>query len=115
MEPSRSVAVRLLAYRAFAYLTGVMLFLLVFVAIPIDWFAGDHQPVAVLGMLHGFLYMGYILATLILAERCRWKPLYAVLVLLAGTIPLASFVAERKVTRNVRERSAVAGPPRSVT
>ena len=50
-------------------------------------------------MLHGFLYMAYIVCTLILAERCRWRPLDAVVILLAGTIPVASFVAERQVTR----------------
>ncbi len=44
-----------------------------------------------------------------LAERCRWRPLDAVVILLAGTIPIASFVAERQVTRRVREGRAVLG------
>jgi integral membrane protein len=53
--------------------------------------------------------MAYIVCTLILAERCRWRPLDAVVILLAGTIPIASFVAERQVTRRVREGRAVLG------
>ena len=40
--------------------------------------------------------------TLLLAERARWKPLDAVVVALAGTIPIASFVAERRVTARVQ-------------
>ena len=60
-------------------------------------------------MLHGFFYMAYIVCTLILAERCRWRPLEAVVILLAGTIPVASFVAERQVTRQVRAGRAVLG------
>jgi integral membrane protein len=60
-------------------------------------------------MMHGFLYMAYIVCTLILAERCRWRPLDAVVILLAGTIPIASFVAERQVLRRVREGRAVLG------
>ncbi len=93
---------RLLAYRIFAYATGVLLVLLVFVAVPLDRFGGDHRGVAIIGPIHGFLYMGYIVATLLLADRLRWRPLRAALILLAGTVPIASFVAERNVTRQVR-------------
>jgi integral membrane protein len=56
----------------------------------------------VVGVAHGFLYMAYILLTLLLAERARWKPLDALLIALAGTIPIASFIAERRVTARVR-------------
>ena len=48
------------------------------------------------------------------AERCRWRPLDAVVILLAGTIPIASFVAERQVTRRVREGRAVVTMNREV-
>jgi len=68
---------------------------------------GDGILVTTIGPVHGFLYMGYIVATLMLAERCRWEPKKAVLVLLAGTVPAASFVAERRVTREVRALLAV--------
>jgi integral membrane protein len=90
-------------YRIAAWVTGVGLLVLVFVAMPLKYFFDTPGPVAVVGMLHGFLYMAYILLTLILAERARWKPLDAVVVALAGTIPIASFVAERRVTHRVRE------------
>ena len=76
--------------------------MLVFIAMPLKYFFGEPRPVALVGMMHGFLYMAYIVCTLILAERCRWRPLDAVVILLAGTIPIASFVAERQVTRRVR-------------
>lgn len=99
-------AVALTAYRVMAYITGIGLVLLVCVALPFEWITGDHRPVAIVGMLHGFFYMGYVIATLVLAERYRWKPVRAMLIALAGTIPFVSFVAERKVTRLVRELSA---------
>ena len=97
------------AYRVAAWVTGIGLVILVFVAMPLKYFFGEPRPVALVGMLHGFLYMAYIVCTLILAERCRWRPLDAVVILLAGTIPIASFVAERQVTRRVREGRAVLG------
>ena len=104
-----SIATALRNYRVAAWVTGIGLLVLVFVAMPLKYFLGEPRPVAVVGMLHGFLYMVYIVCTLILAERCRWRPLEAVVILLAGTIPIASFVAERQVTRRVREGRAVLG------
>ena len=100
------------AYRVAAWVTGIGLVILVFVAMPLKYFFGQPLLVAIVGMAHGFLYMAYIVCTLILAERCRWRPLDALVILLAGTIPIASFVAERQVTRRVREGRDVLGAPR---
>lgn len=91
------------AYRVMAWVTGVGLVILVFVAMPLKYFFGQPMLVSIVGMLHGFFYMAYIVCTLVLAERCRWRPLDALVILLCGTIPLASFFAERRVTARVRE------------
>ena len=104
-----SIATALRNYRVAAWVTGTGLLLLVFVAMPLKYLFDEPRPVALIGMLHGFFYMAYIVCTLILAERCRWRPLDAVVILLAGTIPVASFVAERQVTRRVREGRPVLG------
>ena len=52
--------------------------------------------------IHGFGYMVYLATGIDLASRRRWRPLTALGVLLAGTVPFLSFVAERKVTADVR-------------
>ena len=91
------------AYRVAAWVTGIGLVILVFVAMPLKYFFGQPLLTAIVGMAHGFLYMAYIVITLLLAERCRWRPVDALVILVAGTIPLASFFAERRVTARVRE------------
>lgn len=101
-----SIATALRNYRITAWITGIGLVVLVFVAMPLKYLAGIPGPVAVVGVTHGFLYMLYIVATLLLAERVRAKPLEALVVLLAGTVPIASFLAERAVTRRLRDRAA---------
>jgi integral membrane protein len=101
-----TIATALRNYRVAAWVTGIGLLVLVFVAMPLKYFFGEPRPVALVGMLHGFFYMAYIVCTLILAERSRWKPFDALVILLAGTIPIASFVAERKVTQRVRAQLA---------
>jgi integral membrane protein len=98
------------AYRVAAWVTGIGLVILVFVAMPLKYFFGQPLLVAIVGMAHGFLYMAYIVITLLLAERCRWRPLDALVILVAGTIPLASFFAERRVTARVREHRSPFAP-----
>jgi integral membrane protein len=99
---ARGVQSALTRYRAMAYVVGVMLLLLVLVAMPIKYIGHNGGPVAVIGTAHGFLYCVYLLAAFDLALRARWSAKGTVLVLLAGTIPFLSFVAERHVTRRTR-------------
>ena len=99
---ARGVPAALTRYRTMAYIVGVMLLLLVLVAVPIKYIGHDDGPVAVIGPVHGFLYCVYLVAAFDLALRARWSAKGTVLVLLAGTIPFLSFVAERIVTRRTR-------------
>lgn len=94
----------LLFYRTLAYVVGVGLIVLVLVAVPLKYLADSPTLVAIVGPLHGFLYMVYLVATVNLAFRARWSPVKTVLVMLAGTVPFVSFVAERKVTADEEAR-----------
>lgn len=92
----------LLRYRVAAYVVGVFLLVLAFVAMPMKYLGDNDLLVAIVGPLHGFLYMVYLAVAFDLAVRARWPLTRTVLVLLAGTVPVLSFVAERKVTAWVR-------------
>jgi integral membrane protein len=98
-SPSRPVEAALIRFRVVAYVVGSGLLVLVFVGVPLNHLAHRPGVVAVLGPLHGFLYIVYLLTAVDLAFRCRWPLLRTLLVMLAGTVPFLSFVAERKVTR----------------
>ncbi len=97
-------------FRVMAWVVGVLLLVLVFVAMPLKYFADQPGLVAIVGPMHGFLYMVYLVTAFDLAVRARWPFVRTLLVLLAGTIPLMSFVAERKVTGWVRDRPAEVSP-----
>lgn len=90
----------LVRYRVLAYATGVAL--LGLTAAFILKYAFD-QPgmMSWIGVTHGLLYMIYLVLAVDLALKARWSIKGTVLVLLAGTIPLLSFVAERIVTHRV--------------
>lgn len=92
-------------YRVGAWIVGVGLLALVLVGMPLKYLAGEPLVVAVVGPVHGFLYMGYLVLTADLAVRARWPVGRVLLVALAGTIPFVSFVAERWVTRPLQARA----------
>jgi hypothetical protein len=53
-------------------------------------------------MVHGYLYLVYVVVAVDLWFRARLPIGRTVLVVLAGTVPFMSFVAERWVTPRVR-------------
>jgi integral membrane protein len=98
-------------YRVIAYVVGVFLLILTLVAMPLKYLADSPTMVAIVGPIHGFLYMVYLVVAFDLSLRARWPFRYTVLILLAGTVPFLSFVAERSVTRRVRAAGAAQAEP----
>ena len=96
---SRSDRGLLVRYRVMAYTTATLLIILVFVGIPLQFAAGRPGVVNVVGTMHGFLYMVYLVVAFLLTRRLRVPTWQMLLVLLAGTVPFCAFVAERKMTK----------------
>lgn len=93
----------LLRYRIAAWVVGTGLVILVLIGMPLKYFADQPTVVTIVGTAHGYLYMAYLLLTFDLGRRAHWPVKRIILLMLAGTIPFLSFVAERKATHWVRE------------
>jgi integral membrane protein len=94
-----------------AYITGVVLIVLCFVGIPLQ-IAGYPALVNVVGTVHGILYIIYLAAAAHLVWKLRLRPDKSLVVLLAGTIPVLTFVVERWMTRRyINPALAAAGQP----
>ena len=108
-SPARSKYVgALLRYRIMAFTTGIVLLAGTTALVLKDVVHVHHlEPgTGLLWVAHGYLYLLYVIATLNLGLKLRWPLLRVVLVMLAGTVPTMSFVAEHYVTRDTRERMA---------
>ena len=103
----RDVPAALTRYRVMAWIVGILLIALVLVAVPLKYLAGIEGPVTVLGTLHGWLYFVFFLTACDLALRASWTLRGTVLTLVAGTVPILSFVAERNATRKTRAGARV--------
>ena len=103
----RDVPAALTRYRVMAWIVGVLLIALVLVAVPLKYLADIEGPVTVLGTLHGWLYFVFFMPACDLALRASWTLRGTLLTLVAGTVPILSFVAERNATRKTRAGARV--------
>jgi integral membrane protein len=100
------------AYRFMAYLTGTMLIILCFAGIPLQVFGHDPVIARYVGTAHGVLYLIYLVVAFAMTRlvRMRTASVGTVVVLAAGTVPIATFVVERWVTRRYVAPALAAAP-----
>lgn len=90
-----------LRYRVMAYVTGVLIIVLFFVGLPLQFAFGHPAVDRYVGQVHGFLYIVYVIMAFLLAMKLRMRLLswQVIVLLLAGTVPVLTFVVERWMTR----------------
>jgi integral membrane protein len=92
-----------------AYITGVVLMVLCFAGIPLQ--VAGHPAVANnVGVVHGILYIIYLVFAWILSRKLGLANKPTVIMLLAGTVPIMTFIVERWITRRYIAPS-LAGEP----
>lgn len=101
-----SIKTALLFYRTMAYIVGVLLVVLVLIAMPLKYLAGDDRLVMWTGIPHGWLYMILIISAYNLGRKVGWPIKWYILIMAAGTIPFLSFVAEHYARKDVQAKLA---------
>ncbi len=85
-------------YQLMAYVVGTGLLVLVFVGIPLQIWDHSKTVVAIVGPLHGYLYLIYLAAAFDLARRARFSFTRLLIMISAGLVPFVAFVIERKIS-----------------
>ena len=89
-------------YRVMAIISGIMSLLLWFVYMPVKYLfdlPDLHSAIVWIPMVHGYLYPIYILTALQFSMKARWPLMKMLGLIIAGTLPVASLIAERRVAR----------------
>jgi integral membrane protein len=112
---SRSLSTALLRYRVMAYVVGVLLVILICIGVPLAHLVETGPAhdlgewiTTYLGIAHGYLYMVFLVMAALLARQARWSIGFTVATLLLGTVPFASFYAERRATARTRALTTAA-------
>ena len=102
-----------------AWVTGILLAVLSVFGLPAKYLFGLADE-GIIGsaysigwIAHGWLYILYVITGLDISFRMRFSVGRTLAVLIAGTIPFASFFADHLVTKSVRARMAEANQGQS--
>ena len=97
-------------YRVLAWVVGVLLAFCSLVALPLKYLATEGsslqqfgETASLLWIVHGWVYMVYVVVAFLLARRLGWSMGFLLLMLVAGLVPLLIFWVERVVERKVAE------------
>lgn len=100
-DRTKKIASALLRYRVLAYATGIWLLVLTGEMVAKYIFQVENVP-SWIAVVHGWVYLIYLILTVDLAIKVRWPALRTVGTLLAGTIPFLSFLIEHRRTTQVK-------------
>ena len=97
------------AYRALAYVVGILLVLLTIGMVckylfpeggSVQDFGESLTPLVAIG--HGWIYMVYLVVAFFLFRREQWAPGFGLVMLVAGLVPALIFWVEKQVELKVR-------------
>ncbi|ALW83851.1 hypothetical protein AUC43_01270 [Hymenobacter sedentarius] len=83
--------------RLIAFLEGASLLVLLGIAMPLKYLAGQPTAVRYVGMAHGLLFILYVVLVIQVAMQQRWSLSKTALALLASVVPFGTFWADRRL------------------
>ncbi|MBD2715036.1 DUF3817 domain-containing protein [Microvirga sp. STR05] len=86
--------------RVVGFLEGWSFLILLLVAMPLKYLAGEPLAVRYVGMAHGVLFVAYVLLVLQNALEHSWNLRKTALALVASFIPLGTFWADKHLFRS---------------
>ena len=92
-------------FRIISYLEGISYILLLFIAVPIKYYANDPSLVKLLGMPHGLLFVAYVILSLVSSKKYRWNSKKTLVVLISSVIPFGTFYVDYKYLKTDEHRN----------
>lgn len=85
--------------RVIGMMEGASFLVLLGIAMPLKYLAGQPQAVRVVGMLHGVLFILFVAAVLQASVALRWPPRRVLAALAASVLPFGPFVFDAHLRR----------------
>jgi integral membrane protein len=89
-------------FRLVGFLEGLSFLVLLLVAMPLKYLAGEPGAVRVVGAIHGMLFLAYVLLLIQVWADTRWPLQRIALLFIASLLPGGTFFADYRVLRQAR-------------
>jgi integral membrane protein len=83
--------------RIIAFIEGISFLVLLFITMPMKYMCGISTPNKIFGMVHGVLFILYVLAVIQSKIEYDWGFKKTALALLASIVPFGTFWADEKL------------------
>ncbi len=87
--------------RIIAFLEGCSLLLLVFIAMPVKYLFNIPEATQTIGLIHGILFLLFIVATLTISILQKWTANRIFLVMFSSILPFGTFYVDKKILRKL--------------
>ncbi|MEC4113935.1 DUF3817 domain-containing protein [Myroides pelagicus] len=84
-------------FKFIALLEGLSLLVLLFIAMPLKYIWDKPELVRSVGMIHGILFIAYIVIATVIKSDEKWSIKTYGLICIASVIPFGTFVMEKKL------------------
>lgn len=84
-------------FRGISLAEGVSYLVLLGIAMPLKYAAGIPSAVRIVGMLHGVLFVAFVVGLALAAKAERWRVNAMVIAMIAALLPFGAFWLERRL------------------
>lgn len=83
-------------FRVLSLLEGTSLLAILFVTMPLKYYFENPEPNKVIGMIHGVLFLLYVVFALLIKQELKWSGKTLAIVLFCSIIPFGTFWMDAK-------------------
>ena len=88
-------------FRTISFMEGISYLILLFVAMPLKYFAGLPIFVKVVGMAHGVLFILFFVYLYFASKEHNWGRKFNITAFIASLVPFGTFVLENRLKEMV--------------
>ena len=85
-------------FRLIAFIEGISFVVLLFLAMPLKYYFDSPGMVRYVGMIHGFLFIAYVVFLFQLKNEEKWPLKEVVIGLIASIVPFGTFWFDKRLT-----------------
>jgi integral membrane protein len=86
-------------FRTMGLIEGASLLILLFIAMPLKYWAGIPEAVRLVGSLHGLFFILYVLMIVYTTYKVRWSFIWVVSAFAVAFIPFGNIILDRFLQR----------------
>jgi integral membrane protein len=92
----------LLLFRTIAVLEGISYLMLFGLTMPLKYLANMPEPNKFVGYAHGFLFIAYIILSIVFWMEKKWSLKKGAVILIASLLPFGTFYIDKKYLKHLK-------------